>query len=155
VARPTQLGEGYRGEDGPVGYLLRQAIHAFNSAMERGLRRHALTSPQFGALFVLAAEPGLSAADLARAMGTTPQAANLLVTGMEREGLVRRARHPTHGRILEIYATDEGMRRFRAARPFITTLEQQMCEGLEPEEVRTVKRWLVESARTLSDRRAP
>jgi DNA-binding MarR family transcriptional regulator len=39
-------------------------------------------------LFVLAAEPGLSAADVARAMGTTPQAANVLVAGMERDGLV-------------------------------------------------------------------
>ena len=52
MARPIQLGEGYRGEEGPVGYLLRQTIHAFNTAMENGLRRHRLTSPQFGALFV-------------------------------------------------------------------------------------------------------
>ena len=133
-----------------MGYLLRQTIHAFNTAMERGLRRYRLTSPQYGALFVLAAEPGLSAADLARAMGTTPQAANLLVNGMEREGLVRRQPHPTHGRILELYATDEGERRFRAARPFITKLEHQMCEGLDADHVKTVKRWLVDCARVLS-----
>lgn len=151
MARPIQLGEGYRGEDGPIGFLLRQAIHAFNTAMETGLRRYALTSPQYGALFVLATEPGLSAADLARAMGTTPQAANLLVSGMEREALVRREPHPTHGRILEIYATDEGARRFRAARPFIRRLEDQMSEGLSSTQLRTVKRWLVEAAGALSD----
>jgi DNA-binding MarR family transcriptional regulator len=150
MARPTQLGEGYRSEDGPIGYLLRQTVHAFNTAMEDRLRQHGLTSPQFGALFVLDAEPGLSAADVARAMGTTPQAANVLIAGMEREGLVHRQPHPTHGRILEVYATDEGLRRYKAARPAIRRLETQMCEGFSAPELATVKRWFVESARALS-----
>ena len=150
MARPIQLGEGYRGEDGPIGYLLRQTIHAFNTAMESGLRKHGLTSPQFGALFVLGTEPGLSAADVARAMGTTPQAANVLIAGMEEQGLVFREPHPTHGRILEVYPTEEGLRRYRAARPFIRRLETQMCEGFTAAQVASVKRWLVESARGLS-----
>jgi DNA-binding MarR family transcriptional regulator len=150
MVRPRQLGEGYRGEQGPIGYLLRQTIHAFNTSMENGLREYGLTSPQFGALFVLEAEPGLSAADVARAMGTTPQAANLLVAGMEREGLVYREPHPTHGRILEIYATEEGLRRFGQARPFIRRLEASMCKGFDAHELATVKRWLVQSARAVS-----
>src|SRR3954454_19256530 len=150
MTRPIQLGEDYRGEHGPIGYLLRQTIHAFDSAMENGLREHGLTSPQFGALFVLEAEPGLSGADVARAMGTTPQAANVLVAGMEDDGLVLREPHPTHGRILEIYPTDEGLRRFKAARPFIRRLETQMCEGFSAAQVATVKRWLVEAARAVS-----
>ena len=150
MARPTQLGEGYRGEEGPVGYLLRQTVHAFNTAMENGLRQYGLTSPQFGALFVIAAEPGLSAAEVARAMGTTPQAANVLVAGMESEQLVRREPHPTHGRILEIYPTKEGLRRFHAALPFIRRLEAQMCEGFNATQTATIKRWLVDSARRLS-----
>ena len=150
MARPTQLGEGYRGEDGPIGYLLRQTIHAFGTAMENELRGHGLTSAQFGALFVLAAEPGLSAADVARAMGTTPQAANLLVTGMEAEGLIMREPHPTHGRILEIYPTDEGLRRYRATLPVIRRLEQQISKGFTKAELATGKRWLVTSARVLS-----
>ena len=150
MARPIQLGEDYRGEDGPIGYLLRQTIHAFNTAMENGLREHGLTSPQFGALFVLETEPGLSAADVARAMGTTPQAANMLVAAMEEQGLVFREPHPTHGRILEIYPTEEGLRRYKAARPFIRRLETQMCEGFSAAQVATIKRWLVASARGLS-----
>lgn len=152
MSRATQLGEGYRGEDGPIGYLLRQTIHAFNAAMEQSLRRFGLTSPQYGALYVLVNEPGLSSADVARAMGTTAQAANVLVSGMEHDGLVRREPHPTHGRILEVYATDEGKRRFRAAQPSITRLEKQMCDGLGPTQMRTVKRWLVDAARRLRAR---
>ena len=111
MPRATQLGEGYRGPSGRTGYLLRQLIHAFHTTQEQGLRPYGLNSPQFGALFVLDHEPGLSSADLARAMGVTPQAANLLVAGMEREGLVRREPHPTHKRVLETYPTDEGLRR--------------------------------------------
>lgn len=159
MPRTTQLGEGYRGPEGRIGYLLRQTIHAFNTAMERGLRAHGLSSAQYGALFVLTEEPGLSSAELARAMGTTPQAANLLVGGMEQEGLVRREPHPTHGRILEIYATDEGNGRFLAAQPVITGLEDLMSEGLGPWQLDVVKGWLVRSAQALASaeatRRAP
>jgi DNA-binding MarR family transcriptional regulator len=154
VPEPIELGEGYRGEAGPIGYLLRQLVHIFNAAMENGLRDYALTSPQYGALFVLEAEPGRSAAELARAMGTTPQAANLLVVGMEQEGLIVRKAHPTHGRILEIYPTEEGQRRFRAALPFLRSLEEQMCAGFDERQVRTVKRWLIESVRGLAAVRA-
>ena len=149
MARTTQIGEGYRGPDGRIGYLLRQTIHAFSTAMEQGLRPYGLTSAQYGALYVLSIEPGLSAADLARAMGTTPQAANLLVVGMEQEGLVRREPHPTHGRILELHPTDEGGRRFRAAQPFIDELEARICAGLGEREVRMVKGWLVDAAGAL------
>jgi len=156
VARPTQLGEDYRGEQGPIGYLLRQTIHAFDTAMENGLRSYGLTSPQFGALFVLAEEPGLSSADLARAMGTSPQAANALVAGMTQSGLAERTPHPTHGRILEIYPTDEGTQRFKAALPFIRRLEASMSKSLDKTELAIVKRWLVESARAVSsDQKKP
>ncbi len=150
MPRATQLGEGYRGPSGPTGYLLRQLIHAFHTTQEQGLRPYGLTSPQFGALFVLDHEPGLSSADLARAMGVTPQAANLLVAGMDREGLVRREPHPSHKRVLETYPTDEGLRRLRAAKPFITELEDRLMVGLGPDERALVHRWLVSAARAAS-----
>lgn len=140
------MGEGYRGTTGPTGYLLRQLIHAFHTTQEQGLRPYGLNSPQFGALFVLDHEPGLSSADLARAMGVSPQAANLLVAGMERDGLVRREPHPTHKRILETYPTDEGLRRLRAAQPFIGDLEQRLMAGLSQAERGLIHRWLVTAA---------
>lgn len=151
MPRTVQLGEGYRGEQGPIGYLLRQTVHAFNAAMENGLREFQLTSPQYGALFVLESEPGLSSAEVARAMGVSSQAANVLIASMEREGLVHRRPHPTHGRILEVYATDEALARFRKARPFIRQLEAQMSKVVGDSEVGVVKRWLVESARALAN----
>jgi DNA-binding MarR family transcriptional regulator len=150
MARPIQLGEGYRGASGRTGYLLRQLIHAFHTAQEQGLRAFGLNSPQFGALYVLDQEPGLSSADLARAMGVTPQAANLLVAGMEREGLVRRTPHPTHGRVLETYPTDDGLRRLREATPFVQELEARLVDGLGAPERDIVHHWLVDAARAVA-----
>lgn len=149
MARATQLGEGYRGASGRTGYLLRQLIHAFHTAQEQGLRVHGLNSPQFGALYVLDHEPGLSSADLARAMGVTAQAANLLVANMEREGLVRRSPHPTHGRVLETYATEEGLRRLRLATPFVQDLEARLLQGLQPDQSELIHHWLVDAARAV------
>jgi DNA-binding MarR family transcriptional regulator len=149
VTRATQLGEDYRGPEGRIGYLLRQTIHAFHTAMEKGVRQYGLNSAQYGALYVLSIEPGLSSAELARAMGTTAQAANLLVGAMERERLVRREPHPNHGRILELYPTEEGLRRFSAAQAFIDELEARITEGLTQRELARVKRWLVDAARAL------
>jgi len=150
MPRATQLGEGYRGPSGPTGYLLRQLIHAFHTTQEQGLRPYGLNSPQFGALFVLHHEPGLSSADLARAMGVSPQAANLLVLGMEREGLVRRESHPTHKRVLETYPTDEGLRRMHAAQAFIGDLEERLMTGLSAAQRELVRRWLVNAAQLAS-----
>ena len=155
MTRTTDLGEGYRGVDGRIGYLLRQATTAFHTAMEHGLRAGGLNSPQYGALFVLSLEPGLSAADLARAMGVTPQAVNLLVAGMESRGFVRREAHPTHGRILEIFPTPAGTRAFEAAQPFITELEEQLAGELGPRQLSLVKRWLVDAARAMRDATGP
>ena len=150
MPRPVQLGEGYRGASGRTGYLLRQLVHAFHTAQEQGLRAYGLTSPQFGALYVLEQEPGLSSADLARAMGVTPQAANLLVAAMERDGLVRRSPHPTHGRVLETYPTETGLQRLHDATPFVQELEARLVDGLDPARRDTVHHWLVDAARAVA-----
>ena len=149
----TQLGEGFRGPEGRLGYLLVQAHHAFASAMEAALHDSALTRPQFGTLSVVVAEPGLSAADLARAVMVTPQAVNLLVNGLERDGLVERRPHPTHGRILEIHPTAEGRRRLRAAYPLVTALEDRIAEGLSGRQVASIKQWLVSTAQRMQEQR--
>lgn len=151
MATAPEPGERYRGTRGRLGFLLRQANGAFAAAMEHRLRDHGLTRPQFGVLSVLVADPGLSAADLARAAMVTPQAINLLVGGLEREGLLRREPHPTHGRVLQLFATDEGARRVEDAYPAVIELEERIVEGLSSRQVAAIKRWLVTVATTLGE----
>ena len=143
------VGQSYRGLDGRSGYLLRQAWRALEGAMEIALRPHGLTPPQYGVLTVLAREPGASGADLARAVHTTPQAMNGVLATLERQALIERRAHPTHGRILQATLTNEGQRRLQAANPSIRALEQATERGLSSDELATVKTWLVTTAQRL------
>ena len=146
MTKAPEPGERYRGTEGHLGFLLHQAQHAFATTMEKRLREHGLTRPQFGVLSVLVADPGLSAADLARAAMVTPQAINLLVAGLEREGLVRKEPHPTHGRVLQLFPTKKGVERVQEAYPTVTDLEDRIAEGLSPRQEAAIRRWLVDVA---------
>ena len=143
------IGDRYRGVEGHIGYLLRQASYTLRSALEASLRGHGLTSPQYAVLSVLARDPGSSGADLARACNTTPQAMNGVLATLERDGLVERHPHPTHGRIVQVTLSGEGERRLEAANPAVRELEAAIERDFTSEEVATVKTWLVESAKRL------
>lgn len=143
------IGESYRGVDGHIGYLLRQTWGTLRGAMDAILRPLDLTGVQYGVLSVLARDPGCSGADLARAINTSPQAMNGVLTTLERAQLIDRRPHPTHGRILRVTLTDEGQRRLDAANPAIRALEAEMERAFTPDQITTVKAWLVESAARL------
>jgi DNA-binding MarR family transcriptional regulator len=150
VSNP-RIGERYRGVDGRSGYLLRQAWHAFRGAMETALRDHGLNGAQYAVLSVLARDPGLSGADLARACNTTPQAMNGVLATLERGGLVERRPHPTHGRILQVMLTRDGEQRLAATTPAVRGLEDAIEEDLAPDEIAVIKAWLVASAQRLEE----
>jgi DNA-binding MarR family transcriptional regulator len=143
------IGQDYRGVDGKSGYLLRQAWHLFRAAMEDVLRPHGLNSAQYAVLSVLRRSPGGSGADLARACNTTPQAMNGVLGTLERDGLIERRPHPTHGRILQATLTSEGRRRLERADPAVGSLEQETERDLSPDEIVLIKRWLVTTAQRM------
>jgi DNA-binding MarR family transcriptional regulator len=143
------IGESYRGVEGHLGYLVRQTWGTLRNAMEAVLRPLDLTAVQYGVLSVLARDPGSSGADLARAVNTTPQAMNGVLTTLERADLVERRPHPMHGRILRVTLTSEGQRRLDAANPVIRALEAEIERGYSGDEIAIVKAWLAESAARL------
>jgi DNA-binding MarR family transcriptional regulator len=144
------IGQRYRGVEGHSGFLLRQAWVELRAALEGVLREHGITPPQYGALSVLARDAPMSGADLARASSTTAQATNGVVATLEREGLVERRPHPTHGRILEVFLSDEGKRRVEAANPAVRELEAIIEAGYASEQVAAIKEWLVTAARRMA-----
>jgi DNA-binding MarR family transcriptional regulator len=147
------IGQRYRGVEGHSGFLLRQAWIELRAALESVLGEHGITAAQYGALSVLARDAPMSAADLARASSTTAQAMNGVVAALEREGLVERRPHPTHGRILEVFLTDEGRRRVNAATPAVRELEATMEQGFSAERVAAIKEWLVTAAQRMDAHR--
>src|SRR3954469_8596776 len=111
--------------------------------MESALRAHGLTGAQYAALSVLARDPGMSGADLARACNTTPQAMNAVLATLERDGRGEPPPHPTPGRILQVTLAKEGERRLKAATPAVRGLEDAIEAELPPDQVAVVKAWLV------------
>jgi DNA-binding MarR family transcriptional regulator len=87
-----RTGEGKRGEEGHIGYLLRQAGAANRLRMERALADLGVTPPQFMVLTMLVAYPGLSNADVARLALLTPQTVSVIVANLLRSGAIARRR---------------------------------------------------------------
>lgn len=145
VPRP---GEGKRGEEGYFGYLLRQAAAAQRLKLERALADLEVTPPQFLVLTMVAAYPGASNADLARVTLLTPQTVNVIVANLERAGAVTRKPHAVHGRILEIELTEQGKRTLAASRTRAHAVDEDLAQGLSPQEQKLIRRWLVRLAQS-------
>ncbi|SEE32832.1 DNA-binding transcriptional regulator, MarR family [Rhizobiales bacterium GAS191] len=140
VPRP---GEGKRGEEGHLGYLLRQASAAHRLKMERALADLEVTPPQFVVLTMLNAYPGLSNADLARLSLLTPPTVSVIVGNLERSGAVTRRAHSVHGRIQHIDVTASGRQLLARCRRLVQALEQDLQAGLSLREEQLIRRWLV------------
>lgn len=145
------IGEGKRGEDGYLSYLLRQATTAMRGAMERRLAAHGLSFPQYTSLVMINAYAGLSSAELARITLLTAPAVNEVVRGLERAGLVERRSHATHRRILCLTLTAEGIARLEAARRSTRDIDTMLNAGLAEEEAALVRRWLTRAAVALAE----
>lgn len=142
-------GEGKRGREGHIAYLLRQAHGAVRSALDAELGRAGLTTPQFLVLNLLAAYPGASGAELARISQLTAQTVNLIVRKLERDGLVARREHESHGRVLRIELTRAGEERLRRCKRIAGGVERRILALLDAESEAEVRRWLTAVAVTL------
>ncbi|QPC91072.1 MarR family winged helix-turn-helix transcriptional regulator [Mesorhizobium sp. INR15] len=139
-------GEGKRGEEGYLGYLLRQAAGAHRLKVERALASLDVTQPQFVTLTMLAAYPGLSNADLARLAVLTPQTVSVIVANLERAGSLVRKPHAIHGRIQHLDLSDSGKALLKTCRERVHAIENELTEGLSAEAEQNVRRWLVSVA---------
>jgi len=137
--------------DQAVGYALKRAATALRSAMEAALRPLDLTVPQYACLEVLAQRPGLSNAELARAVFVTRQSMNLVLRGLEKRGLVTRADSAPHGRALPTELTEAGRERQRAASAAVRAVEKKMLASLPESEQSRLLRDLITCAEALGD----
>ena len=146
LLRPPPAGEGKRGEQGYLAYLLRQAQAATRLAMERSLADLGVTSPQFVVLTMLKAYPGLSGADLARVAMLTPQTVGVIIRNLERDGAIRKNPHPVHGRVLQWTVTRRGAALLDRCRRHAQSVERRLAAGLSANAERTIRRWLAQIA---------
>ena len=150
IPRP---GEGKRGVEGHLGYLVRQASGMVRLALERALADLDVTPPQFTVLTMIVAYPGLSSADLARLTFLTPQTITVIVRNLQRGGAIEKTAHAGHGRILQLTATARGMALLKRCRVRVAEVESRLAGLLGRDEERTVRRWLSAVAEKLAEGR--
>jgi DNA-binding MarR family transcriptional regulator len=143
---PPAPGEGKRGTQGYLGYLLRQAGVAYRTQLERALAADGVTQPQFAVMTMVKAYPGLSNADLARLSWLTPQTVSVIVANLKRDGVLVSRPHAVHGRIRQLALTPHGERILGRCRAQVVVLERKLTRGLSPQHERTVRQWLVKVA---------
>ena len=144
-------GEGKRGEQGYLGYLLRQAHAAVRLTMERTLADLGVTSPQFAVLTMLKAYPGLSGADLARLTFLTPQTVGVIIRNLDRDGAIVMTPHPVHGRIQQWPLTPRGATLLKACRQRVLELEKRLARDLGARTEVAIRRWLAGIAADLQE----
>lgn len=127
-------------EDRPLGvaYMVGRLDRALSRQFRRVLEPMGLTIGQYTALSVFCSSGRLSNAKLAERTMVSPQAANELIKGMEKNGWILRKPDPNHGRIIQISLTKDGMRLLSRCNKVIAKLERQMLDGLSNKEIATL-----------------
>lgn len=147
---PTAIGEGFRGPDGRLGYLLRQAQHALWLALEDALRPLGISAAGFGVLRLVEVEPGSSGADLAFDSMYRPQATHEMLVALEAGGLIERLADPRDKRRRLVYLTPRGAKVLAEAHRRAIAIEERMMSGLSQAERRKFRTWLAHAAAALN-----
>lgn len=145
-----KVGEGRRGMEGYLLYLLRQANTVAQQAMDRALAELGLSVAQYSALTMIKAYQPLSSADLARLSMLTPQSAHEVVQRLDGRGLIRKFPDPHHRRIVRLEITDAGQALIQEARKLFDPVEERLLAAAGGIDPAAIRQWLVAVATGLA-----
>jgi DNA-binding MarR family transcriptional regulator len=128
--------------DESLGTLLKRAQHALDLALDHELQALDLTPAQYTALAAIDSDPKLSNAELARQCHVTAQTMHRVVALLERDGMVARKAHPTHGRIQELSVTRKGRGALTKARKIVDKVESAFLSSASERDVKAATRVL-------------
>jgi DNA-binding MarR family transcriptional regulator len=133
-----------------VGYLVYMVERRLRARLDEEMRaHHGVSTTEYVTLSVLRERDGLSCAQLARLAFVTPQAMNLVISALERRGLVKRRPDPRHRRVLRASVTPKGLRQLERCDRSMDRIEEDMLGDIPAEEVETVRTILRSFARSL------
>lgn len=145
-----KIGEGRRGMEGYLLYLLRQASTAAQQAVDRALLDLGLSLAQYSALTMIKAYEGLSGAELARLSMLTPQSAHEVVQRLSARGLIVKTVDPEHKRIFRLRITEEGKTLLAEARKRSDPVEDFLNRAAGAQGAADIRQWLVAVAAGLN-----
>ncbi|MGD8379966.1 MAG: hypothetical protein PVJ40_06140 [Gammaproteobacteria bacterium] len=147
----TGIGEGYRGEQGRMSYLLRQLCFALDRRVERVLAPHGLTLPDYLILSVLHLEPDLDESRLAGACQTHPGMLRSQLVNLVRDGLLQHPRDAS-GRVQRhCHLTERGQQVLARVDPLVREAESELVHGLGGDRQLALRRWLAAAARRVTE----
>lgn len=131
------------GPDQHLTYVLAKVAHLLERRLDQALASDCggLTLRQFSALVHIARSPGLTTADLARALLTSPQAVGTLVQRLRSAGLIERTTSRA-GRSVGLALSPQGLDALTDAAPLATATEAAVLTELDTDELATTERTL-------------
>jgi DNA-binding MarR family transcriptional regulator len=124
------------------GFLLNWVAARSRGAFALALAELGLRPPQFAALVMIEAVPGLAQQDLVSATGIDPSTMVAMLDGLEGDGLAERRPHPEDRRKRALHLTDAGRLRLTEARAAAAGLRAQIFGALEDAEYAELHRLL-------------
>ncbi|TXL86586.1 MarR family transcriptional regulator [Streptomyces sp. IB2014 016-6] len=115
---------------GHLARRLQQAHHLLWNSMVS----EETTSPQFGVINTLMAEPGLDQRTVGERMGLDRSTIAEVISRLTARGLLDKTRHPADGRRFLLRLTDEGARTHRRLTVRTARMNQVFLAPLSPEE---------------------
>lgn len=135
-----------------LGFALKRLQQALRARMDTVLAEFGLTAPQYAVLALLADDPGLSNAELARRAFVTPPTMIRIVTALAELGLLARADPPVAGRVRATVLTARGVRLLNAAAVSVQEVENLLDGMAAPANREIILGWLNRSADDLDGR---
>jgi DNA-binding MarR family transcriptional regulator len=136
-----------------VGYLIYRVERRLRARLDEATRAHGVTTTEYVTLSVLRQRDGMSCAQLARWAFVTPQAMNLVVSALEKRGLVQRRADPDHGRVLRTSVTQQGLTVLTRCDRSMEAIEADMLQSLDTDDVELLRTMLASCAHSLESTR--
>jgi DNA-binding MarR family transcriptional regulator len=143
------------GTERVMGYAVKRLQQALRARMDGVLAQHRLTMPQYAVLALLAEQPGISNAELARLSFVTPPTMIRIVTTLEEMGLLTRVDRPSEGRARAAALTAKGERRLKAAAGDVDAVEHLLRDSASETDRPVIAAWLASAAERLEVGRMP
>ncbi|MFI6921683.1 MarR family winged helix-turn-helix transcriptional regulator [Nonomuraea spiralis] len=132
-----------------LGLAVKRAEQRLMAAKHAAVKAAGVTVPQYAALLALHANPGISAAALARECLVTPQAMNVVLKNLLEHGLIERSPHQWHRTMLETHLTDAGREALRVADEAAVIIERRIAAAFTPEERASLQALLTRFAQAI------
>lgn len=135
-----------------LSYAIGRLDHTLSQAIEAAIAASGLKLAQYTTLSILAAQPSLSNAQLARRAFVRPQSMNQVLAGLERQELITRRPDAEHGRIIRMELSPRGHTLLATCDRHVEALEAAMLDGLDPEERAALSRAVARATENLRAR---